>query len=246
MRKHVHIGTSGFSYSDWQGLFYPPEVKSKTYLEYYATQFDCVELNSCFYHLPKKEVVQGWYNRTPGDFRFCPKLSRLITHIHKLKSPDLLHAFFNVFEPLKEKLGPVLIQLPPSLKVDAPQVEPFFRFLQSRYGKFLFAVEARHPSWISEEAYHLLKTYQLEWVISDSGGVYPSAPIVIGKIVYLRFHGPRDLYSSDYPIDILQAYALLVRELLQQKKKIWAFFNNDVHGYAVKNAREFRQLVLTL
>lgn len=240
----IHVGTSGFSYADWRGVFYPEEVKPKTYLEYYASHFDCVEINASFYHLPKKKVVQGWYERTPSHFRFCPKMSRLITHTHHLKSPDLLYAFFNVFEPLQQKMGPILIQLPPSLKFGAPQVEPFFHILKDRYSSYSFAIEARHPSWISEDAYGLLKKYGLEWVVADSANIYPSAPVVTGKIAYLRFHGPGALYSSDYPADILKKYALLARQWIQQKKKIWAFFNNDVQGYAVKNAREFRHLLM--
>src|SRR5512137_1590214 len=110
----LHVGTSGWSYKHWAEVFYPKDIRSDKYLEYYITRFACVELNSSFYNLPRETTVAGWMNRTPGTFRFCPKLSRLITHQMQLVNiEEALQRFFYVFEIMKDRLGPVLVQLPP-------------------------------------------------------------------------------------------------------------------------------------
>jgi uncharacterized protein YecE (DUF72 family) len=119
----LHIGTSGWSYKHWSGIFYPIDLKPDKYLEFYTTKFACVELNSCFYHLPLKTTVSGWMNRTPETFRFSPKLSRYITHQMQLLNIEAAAKnFFDVFEGMKSRLGPVLIQLPPGLSYDKPLI----------------------------------------------------------------------------------------------------------------------------
>src|SRR6478609_7365479 len=117
--QSIHIGTSGWSYKDWKELFYPKGLKTTEWISYYAITFRITEINSSFYHLPKRQTVEGWVNKVPPDFLFCPKMSRYLTHIKRLKEPEeSLERFFEVFEPMKNNMGPVLIQLPPSLKFE--------------------------------------------------------------------------------------------------------------------------------
>lgn len=242
--KTIWIGTSGWSYKHWIGRFYPAHLKPSDFLAYYVQHFDCTELNASFYRLPKAAMVEGWRIRTPFHFRLCPKLSRLITHQKKLvEVEDSLARFFEVFAILKEKLGPILIQLPPSMQFDASRVQPFFQLLKERYGTYSFALEARHDSWFNADALHLLREYCIALVIAHSGGRFPYRETVTSHLVYLRFHGPGRLYASDYPDEMLDTYAQKMVNWTQQGLTVWAFFNNDVEGYAVKNAKTLQSFV---
>ena len=244
--KRLHIGTSGWSYNHWNGVFYPPEVKPAQYLEYYQTWFDCVELNSSFYHLPKKMTASGWMDRTPENFRFCPKMSRFITHQRRLLyAEEALQNFFDVFDVMSTRVGPVLIQLPPGLHYDLPRLSDFLNYLCEHYPEYRFAIEVRHESWLRDEFFDLLRQKNMTFVIADSGKRYPSAEVVTGNFVYLRFHGNVKLYATDYRVYELQEYAEKIRIWISEGKEVWAFFNNDFEGYAVKNAVELKNILTT-
>src|SRR5436305_8439995 len=117
MPLKLHIGTSGWSYKHWKDIFYPPKLKSTDWLKYYTRFFKTTEINTSFYHLPKPQTIEKWMREVPAGFRFCPKISRYITHMKKLRDPEeSLGRFFEIFEPMHKMMGPVLIQLPPSLK----------------------------------------------------------------------------------------------------------------------------------
>jgi len=233
----IHIGTSGWSYKHWAGIFYPADVKPARWLEFYAERFHCVELNTSFYHLPRKSTVKGWYNRTTPDFIFCPKLSRYITHQQKLlNSEEALGRFFDVFTDLKPRMGPVLIQLPPGLRYDEKRVSDFFGQLCKNYPGYRFAVEVRHASWLTEPFFRTLEESKIAFVIADSGKRFPYYEAVTTDFVYLRLHGHETLYASDYPRDSLHEYAGKIESWLDHEKEVWVFFNNDFHGYAVSNA----------
>ena len=241
--NRVWIGTSGWSYRHWRGVFYPKEVKPAGFLEYYTRHFDCVELNASFYRLPKKETVAGWVQRTPGYFRFAAKLHRLVTHQKKLHLvEEALAAYFSVMEALKPRLGPILIQLPPSLSFDAERVDRFLRLLTTDYGSYRYALEARHNSWMNEEALTLLKRYAISWTIAHSDR-FPYLEAVTAPWVYLRFHGPGRLYASNYTDEMLAPFADRIARWVQQGHTVWAFFNNDVGGHAVRNALTLRRMV---
>lgn len=243
----IHIGTSGWSYRHWDEIFYPKNTRPEKYLEYYITRFSCVELNSCFYHLPKKKTVEGWITRTPDTFRFCLKLSRFITHQHKLENIEIpLFRFFNVFEGMKNRLGPVLIQLPPGLHYDKTLTCNFFDILNGKYDQYRFAVEVRHNSWINDEFFDILARYRKGFVIADSGKRYPSHETVTTDFVYLRFHGREQLYASDYSDNVLSEYAEKITRWLENNKEVWVFFNNDCHGFAVKNATRLQTIISCL
>ncbi len=240
----LFTGTSGWSYKHWKDVFYPAEVRPSGYLEYYLTKFSCVELNASFYHLPKESTVEGWVRRTPDNFRFCPKLSRFITHQKRLAGcEEALDRFMELFEGMKNRLGPLLIQLPPGMTFDGPLIMDFLDLLGKYSGRHRFALEVRHPSWITDSFFELLRQHQVAFVIADSGGRFPFHEAVTSDFVYLRFHGPENLYASDYDESTLQWYAEKIAEWLRSDLEVWVFFNNDYHGYAVKNALRINELV---
>jgi uncharacterized protein YecE (DUF72 family) len=241
--EKLHIGTSGWSYRHWQKVFYPEDTKPEKYLEYYSGRFRCVELNSSFYNLPRLTTVEGWMSRTPGDFRFCLKMSRLITHhLQLVNAEEPLNKFFTVFEGMYEKLGPILIQLPPGMSYDVHLLSDFLNLLKDRYNRYRYAIEVRHKSWIRDEFFQLLDDNRTAFVIADSGNRYPCSETVTTDFVYLRLHGREQLYASDYSDTALQPYAFKIHDWLDNGKEVWVFFNNDYYGYAVKNADRLREL----
>lgn len=240
----LYIGTSGWSYNHWQGIFYPEDLKPDRYLEFYTTKFVCVELNSCFYHLPLKKTVSGWMNRTPASFRFCLKLSRYVTHQKQLADiEEPLVKFFNVFDGMKEKLGPVLVQLPPGLIYDDSLIQDFLELIKATYIHYRFAFEIRNRSWIDDNFFTLLAHYEAAFVIADSGNRYPYYEAVTTDFVYLRLHGREQLYASDYCETDLNSYAEKIINWISENKVVWVFFNNDYHAYAVKNALRLREII---
>jgi uncharacterized protein YecE (DUF72 family) len=243
-KLNLYIGTSGWSYKHWSGIFYPSDVKPAQYLEYYITQFDCAELNSSFYHLPVPSTISGWMKRTPESFRFCPKLSRFITHQKRLHNPEeALKRFFDLFDVMQQRLGPVLIQLPPGLHFNRSLVCDFLDILKEHYGNYRFAIEIRHRSWITDDFFDILKQYGTAFVVADSGERFPYHETSTTDFVYMRFHGHEALYASDYSETDLHYYSDRIKLWLDEGKDAWVFFNNDFHGYAVKNAIRLRELV---
>jgi uncharacterized protein YecE (DUF72 family) len=241
---NLFIGTSGWSYKHWHGIFYPENLKPDKYLEFYVSRFSCVELNSCFYHLPLEKTVAGWINRTPDSFKFCVKLSRFITHRMQMYDVDeALRKFFEVFEGMKEKLGPVLVQLPPGLSFDEPRIVYFLELLKQQYNQYRFALEIRNKTWINDRFFDLLSHYGAALVIADSGKRYPYNEAVTTDFVYLRLHGREQLYASDYSENDLRQYAEKISGWLNANKQVWVFFNNDYHGFAVKNADMLRAML---
>lgn len=235
--KALHIGTSGWSYKHWKELFYPKDIKANQFLEYYANYFCCVELNASFYRLPKIDVVKDWLARTPKHFSFCPKMSRWITHVKKLHEvEDSLKLFFSIFSPLKAKLSPILVQLPPNLGFHIERVQEFFALLKNNYQGYQFAVEARHPSWFEDEAIALMTRHNIARVIAESGKRFPYSQTLTANFIYMRFHGLKDLYATNFSNSYLQKTAKKIHTWLKSNKVVWAFFNNDAQAYAINNA----------
>jgi len=242
--RRLFIGTSGWSYGHWSGIFYPEGIKPAQYLEYYLTKFNCVELNSSFYHLPRESTVKGWIRRTPESFRFCPKLSRFITHQKRLAdTQEALTKYFDLFQDMKARMGPVLIQLPPGLKYDRSLVSDFFDLLNSLYREYQFAIEIRHKSWIRDDFIQLLSNSGISFVIADSGNRFPYYEVVTADFLYLRLHGPEKLYASGYHDTDLFKFAEKIINWLNEELEVWTFFNNDFGGFAVKNAKRLYNMV---
>jgi len=239
----LYIGTSGYSYKHWKRVFYPEDTKEDKWLEFYTKSFDTVELNVTFYRLPQETVFLSWKKRTPKEFKFAVKGSRFITHIKKLNDCDgALKLFFRRTKLLKEKLGPVLWQLPPSFKADLKRLENFIKYLK-KYSKVKHVFEFRNQTWHTEKVYELLKKEEIALCSADWPDFNQDIHSTPG-FLYLRRHGQgAKLYSGCYSKKQLEKDAKIIKENLQNKKDVYMYFNNDQNGYAVKNALEIKKLV---
>jgi uncharacterized protein YecE (DUF72 family) len=244
MRGRIHIGTSGWSYKHWRGLFYPEKLPARRWLEHYSQQFDSTEINGSFYKLPTPETVVAWKEQAGDGFTFCPKMSRFLTHMKKLREPEEpLQRFFGIFDPLLEAMGPVLIQLPPQLKFNPAVTEHFYSLLSGTYGDHRFAIEVRDEAWLSGESLQLMDRHGLSLVISHSSVPFPYLEHITGKEVYIRFHGPAELYASSYSNQMLSQYAAKILEWSSDGRNVWIYFNNDIHGFAPVDAKRLKDLL---
>ena len=235
----IYIGTSGWSYNGWSGIFYPEDLSKTKWLSYYSEHFDTVEVNSSFYHLPKPQTFGNWAKKTPDNFLFVVKASRYITHIKRLKDCD--EPFENLTKSAKElgsKLGSFLFQLPPNMKKDTGRLKDFLKILPDNYK---YAFEFRDESWFCSEVYNILDNNRCAIVISSSPG-FPYHEKVTGKFCYIRMHGGKQLYSSNYSDDELKKVAEIVKQYQKSGIECYVYFNNDIGGYAVKNAKTLIKL----
>lgn len=234
------IGTSGWNYAHWaDGIFYPQSLSQNQWLEYYVKFFNSVELNVTFYRLVQKKTFQNWQKRTPKNFYFVAKGSRFITHIKKLKDiEESLKLFIDNVAGLKKKLAAILWQLPPSFRKDLKCLETFLKLLGKTKIRQVF--EFRNDSWFDQEVYDLLKRYNGCLCIAHSSR-FPCVKEITADFIYLRFHGGDSLYSSNYSERELKEWVDFAKGY--KGRDIFAFFNNDAYGYAVKNAQRFRELL---
>lgn len=215
-------------------------------LEYYAQYFKAVELNVTFYRIPSQKIFKSWYERTPEDFRFVVKGTRIITHLKKLKDcKAILANFLEVVSNLREKAILILWQFPPGFKYAEREMMDFLKELSTSKPRNLYAFEFRHPSWFNSQTYKLLRRYSVSLCIADSPN-WPLVEEITSDYLYLRFHGGRLLYGSEYSRSELESWAEKIRKWIKEYrlKKVFAFFNNDAQGFAVKNALTFRELLV--
>ena len=240
----LFIGTSGWVYSHWEGIFYPRDLSSKDKLKYFSKHFKTTEINYSFYHLPRQSTYQNWYSQTPENFLFAVKASKFITHIKRLKGvKKAWKQFLESALILKEKLGPILFQFPPSFRANKEEIkrlEDFLRLITKN--KLYYAFEFRHKSWCDEKICQLLKKYNVAWVIADSPS-YPKAEVVTADFVYLRMHGSKVLFSSNYTKKELKAISQKIKKWLKKNRDTFVYFNNDAYGYALKNAKMLEKLI---
>jgi|YNPNPStandDraft_1061719.scaffolds.fasta_scaffold14033_3 uncharacterized protein YecE (DUF72 family) len=239
--SHLYIGCSGYLYADWRGgAFYPQGLRHKDEFAYYAGRFNTVELNSTFYRQPKESVWEGWEQRAPEGFLYAVKMSRLLTHIKQLEDPEeVWEQFYAGAQRLRDHLGPILFQLPPSLTKDVGKLE---RLAQVLPQELQFAFEFRHLSWFDGEVYALLR--QRNWALTVVSHPYlPFVPEVTAHCVYLRFHGQKSLYSSFYSEGELAEFAGHIVGWLRAGLTVYAYFNNSARGFAAQNALTLKALV---
>ncbi len=235
MTGTIAVGTSGFSYDDWAGAFYPEGLARSRWFEHYVTRFPTVELNATFYRLPAESAVRRWREVAPEGFRFAVKGSRLITHVRRLEGcEEELSRFMARVRGLGPALRVVLWQLPPSLRLDVPLLERFLALLPEGARH---AVEFRHPSWLVEEAFEALRRRGVAHV-SVSSTRMPADRTVTGDLVYVRFHGLGGGYAHDYSAEELAPWAGFLREAHARGLEGYAYFNNDARARAPKNAAE--------
>lgn len=236
----IKIGTSGWSYEHWRGLFYPEGLASRKWLEYYSQYFDTVEINSSFYRLPKAETFSNWRKRVGSGFVFSVKASRFITHVKRIKDvEEPVENFIERAVNLKEKLGPVLFQLPPNMKADTGRLRNFSLALPKN-NRYVF--EFRNDTWFMPEVYDILREAGAAVCISSSP-VFPVTFEVTAGFVFLRMHGGQVLYGSDYPDEELKYWADKLREWAAGGLDAYVYFNNDANAYAIKNALKLKQLL---
>ncbi|MEU8818854.1 DUF72 domain-containing protein [Actinoplanes sp. NPDC048796] len=226
----MHIGTSGWQYKDWRGGLYPTGLPQRLWLEHYAARFQTVEVNNAFYRLPERETFEQWRTRTPDDFCVAVKMSRYLTHIKRLKEPaEPVARFLSRAEGLGGKLGPVLIQLPPTLKADLPSLDATLRLFPD---DVRVVVEPRHDTWFTPDLCGLLRQRRAALCWADRGS-RPITPLwITTDFVYLRLHEGRAKPWPRYGKGALRAWV----ERLTDVPESYVFFNNDPGGAAVIDA----------
>ena len=234
----IRIGTSGWHYGHWEGLYYPEKLPKSKWFGHYAKDFDTVEINNTFYQLPKQQTFENWHKQAPKNFLYTVKANRFITHIKRLKdAEETLPRFFERAELLKENLGPALYQLPPSFHKDLDRLQYFLQLLpKGRQAIFEF----RHESWFSQDTYDLLNKYGVGFCIHDLSGV-PTPRVITGDVIYVRFHGTTGRYDGNYPRSALKNWAEWIKEHESEVRSVYAYFNNDAHAYAIQNAKQLKR-----
>lgn len=235
--RPVRVGLSGWNYAHWRnGVFYPPRLPARRWLEFYAERFDTVEVNATFYRLPRREAVARWVEQTPDGFLFAVKASRYLTHVKRLR--DLgpgLERFLERIEPLlgSPKLGPLLWQLPPAFRRDDERLAQALARLP--HG-LRHCVEFRHPSWFVPETYALLREHGVALVIGDRPQVHAfQTHELTADWTYVRWHGGTRGRRGNYSDSELREWAGRLRGW-SRTHEVFAYFNNDREGFAPRNA----------
>jgi uncharacterized protein YecE (DUF72 family) len=238
----VHIGTSGWVYRHWaDGTFYPPGLPQSRWFAHYAGVFDTVEINNSFYRLPSEVAFDHWREQAPPGFRYAVKANRYLTHVRRLSDcAEPLERFLERARRLGPGLGPILYQLPPRWKANVERLAEFAALLDG-YPDVQHVFEFRDPRWFVEPVRDLLAAHHLSFCIYHLPDV-PCPPWVTGPLAYLRFHGSGIRYGGRYTPADLAPYADLIRDL-SAARPVYAYFNNDAEGYAVRNAMELRQMI---
>ncbi len=242
----LHIGTSGWTYPSWKGIFYPEDLPSQGYLEFYSGQFSTTEVNYSFYHLPRPETYAKWAGQVPEGFIFAVKASRLITHTKKLLDVDEAWRMFRTnARSLGPHLGPTLLQLPPSFRCEPVRLEAFLEMARAAAPKsppLRLVFEFRHESWFTDAIYRLLSRHDAALCIADSP-CYPRRDVLTAEFTYLRFHGRTKLFASSYSEAELDEEARKIKRHVREGRDVYVYFNNDAQGHAVANARTLRRLL---
>jgi uncharacterized protein YecE (DUF72 family) len=236
----IRIGTSGWHYKHWVGRFYPERWPDSKMLAYYQERFDTVEINNSFYRLPVESALESWRDSTPPDFLFAVKGSRFLTHMKKLKDAEAgMEKFFSRIDLLKNKLGPVLFQLPPNFGVNLGRLATFIDALPKWHR---YAFEFRDESWNTPEVYDLLRSKNAAWCAFHLAG-YESPIEVTTDFAYVRLHGPGGKYQGSYTDEALKKWAKRISKWKEELNAVYVYFDNDDSGYAAFNAQRLRALL---
>jgi uncharacterized protein YecE (DUF72 family) len=236
----LRVGTSGFDYAHWDGRFYPDDLPRNKRLVYYAERFPTLELNVTFYRTPRARTFSAWRDQVPDDFRFAVKASRYLTHIRRLKDPrPPVEYLMDRVSRLEDRLGPVLVQLPPNMHVE---VERLDETLTAFGRETRVAVEPRHDSWFTEEVYAILDAHRAALCLADRRG--PITPVRrTASWIYLRFHEGRASPRSCYGERALATWVSRLEHEWPRSAAGYVFFNNDANACAIENAIQFERLL---
>jgi uncharacterized protein YecE (DUF72 family) len=237
----IHIGTSGWTYDGWRGLFYPAEAPKRTWLAWYATQFATTEINGSFYRTPSLEAVAAWREQTPKDFVFAWKASKFITHWKRLseRSENSIALMATRLEALGRKAGPVLFQLPPRFAKNSERLASFLAMLPKSYR---YAFEFRDAGWYDEDIFDLLRRHKVSLCLSDHHDA-PAPWVATARHVYVRGHGPGGQYKDNYPDDVLRTWARRIRRWNEEGRTVYVYFDNDQKSAAPQDARRLMKLL---
>jgi uncharacterized protein YecE (DUF72 family) len=234
-RGTFRVGTSGFHYEHWKGVFYPEDLPKSRWFSHYVRNFDTVELNNTFYRLPSASTFDAWKKQAPKNFCYALKFNRYGSHLLRLKRPrPTIGKFLSVAQRLGEFLGPVLVQLPPRWNVNIPRLESF---LAAAPRAVRWAVEFRDSRWLCPEVFAILERHRAALCIHDMIEDHPRT--VTATWTYLRYHGEH--YGGSYTPQRLAADARWIRNQLASGKDVYVYFNNDAQGYAVRNAADLKR-----
>jgi uncharacterized protein YecE (DUF72 family) len=229
---NLYVGTSGYSYKEWKGTFYPEDLPDKQMLHFYGERFRSVEINNTFYRMPKASVLQAWAEEVPADFKFVLKAPQRITHIQRLKDAgDSVSYLLDVATALKERLGPLLFQLPPYLKKDLPRLREFLALLPPDRRS---AFEFRHESWFDPEVFALLREHQRALCVAEAEEGVEVPFVSTADWGYLRLRRP------DYGDAELKTWGDRIRE--QDWRDAFVFFKHEDEGKGPQMAKRFLEL----
>ncbi|MCL4466930.1 MAG: DUF72 domain-containing protein [Chloroflexi bacterium] len=235
----IWVGTSGWAYPHWRGIFYPRDLKQGDWFTFYAKHFGSVEINTSFYRLPREHTFDRWREQAPVGFLYALKASRFLTHMKRLMDPqEALKVFFERATRLGETLGPILYQLPPHWGINLPRFQSFLAALPRGY---VHVIEFRDPSWLVEEVFETMERHRVAHCVHDMPPLQVPLRVTAGS-VYIRFHGNAS-HSGDYSLDQLKTWVGRIENWSSQGLEVYAYFNNDAGGYALTNARTLRNLL---
>jgi uncharacterized protein YecE (DUF72 family) len=244
----AYVGTSGWQYKHWNARIFPEDLPKKDWLSFLASKFRTVEVNTTFYHMARVTTFQKWKEEVPADFLFTLKFYRWFTHLKKLnldkEDQETMKAFIKNGGKLGRKLGPILIQFPPSFQKNLEKLE-FLLDEMNKVGKknkikLRIAIEFRHETWFNDEVYEFMNRKKAAFVITNSPA-WPSKVIKTCDFVYMRFHGRTKLFASNYTEKELEEWAQTLKAL--KPKELFCYFNNDANAYAADNALYLKQLL---
>ena len=247
--NRLHIGTSGWSYKDWLGVFYPAGTKAADYLTHYSGQFDTVEIDSTFYAIPRASVVQGWFDKTADNFTFSPKVPQIITHEKRLQNcASEWKAFIDIIGILKHKLGPIVLQFDYQFKF-----EEYFEYLekflqQNSYTHLRLCVEVRHKGWHQPAFFDLLRQHNVALVLND---LYYMPRIIelTADFTFIRLLGNRKQIPDDFSHSRvnrdkdLDWWADWIEKFLEKELEVWVYSNNRYQGHAPDTIRALQSRI---
>jgi uncharacterized protein YecE (DUF72 family) len=244
-----YVGCSGWSYTSWQGPFYPPTIDNSGWLKYYSQVFDYVEIDSSFYRIPTVFMVKNWYKRSPQNFKFTAKFPKIITHDKRLKDVDNeLQRFFEAFGPLADKTLALLIQLPPSLQI-LEGLQRFRDLVPELDNRFRYAVEVRHRSWFQDLAYNFFSNNDICLVWSQLADLQ-TPPVLTTDFIYLRLIGDRSIQDKDFgriQIDRvleMEKWAENIKAVQEEHVRLAIVTaNNHYAGFGPGTANVFRNML---